>query len=227
MDRLESLAKDYGDKLVDVYEDASKIKRADLFLVDANVIIPGARPWSIHSDNAHNIKADAVVVAANIAVTPEASKILHEKRILYIPDFVSTAGGILGCSLLNRGYEEEDVLDIMDRAYGTRISKLLQLAAQNEINIEILAREIASSNSIRRQEELRLKHKKRRWFLTKIREEKNIKPMIERMASVLYRKLRWRKILRPKAVANAYRNAIGDVKYYDSISLNLEKISNK
>lgn len=226
IDRLESLANDYGDKLVDVYKDASKINKSDLFLVDANVLIPGARPWCIHSDNAPHIKAEAVVVAANIAVTPEASKILRERKIIYIPDFVSTAGGILGCSLLNIRYEEEDVLGIMDHAYATRISKLLGLTAQNGIDVETLAKEIANNNSIRRQEELRLKREKKRWFLTKIKEEKNIKPMVERIASALYRKLKWRKILRSKAVDNAYRNAIGDVKYYDSIALDVVKKTN-
>ena len=111
------------------------------------------------------------------------------------------------------------VLGIMDRAYATRISNLLGLAAQNGIEVETLAKEIAFNNSVRRQEELNLKLEKKRWYLTKIRKEKNIKPMIERIASVLYRKLRWRKILRRKAVGNAYRNAIGDVKYYDQLYL--------
>jgi len=219
IDSLEALANEYGDRTVQTYENGENIEKSDLFTLDVNIIIPGARPWSINMNNVDKIKANAIVPAANIPVTKEASEILYKKGIIYIPDFVSTGGGIMGCSLLNNSFEEKDVLNIMDKTFELKISKLMDLSNDKKVAIKDLAAQIAQNNFARLRKSKTLSKNKWKYFIAKIKEEKNIVSMLERATGRLYKKLQGRNfflknILKPGAVAHAYRNAVGDVKYY-------------
>jgi glutamate dehydrogenase (NAD(P)+) len=224
IDRLEALAIRYGDKVVKVYKHAKKIEKSDLFTLDVNLIIPGARSGSINIDNVYEVKANAIVPAANIPVTKEASEVLYRRRITYIPDFVSTSGTTIGASLVDRGFKEKDVLDIMDKTFQVKISKLIRLSNHNDMNIEQLALKIACSNFVRLRNDVTLRQNRAKWFIAKIKEEKSIVPVLERLACRLYTTFHGghfflKDILRPLAIANVYRNALGDVKNYPTLTV--------
>lgn len=222
IDKLEALANIYGDKVVQVYNNTDKIQRTDLFTVHVNVLIPGAMAWSINIDNAYEVTANAVVPIANIPVTKEASEVLFRRGITYVPDFVANNGGVIGSNLLNRGYEEDDVLHIIRRTLEMKVSKLMELSHHNNINIEDLAVAIANSNFNRLRDNATARKHRGRWFVTKIEEEKSIIPMLQRAGCRLYEKLHGRNlflrdIFKPLAIANVYRELLGDVKHYPTL----------
>jgi glutamate dehydrogenase (NAD(P)+) len=41
------------------------------------------------------LKARLVAPGANIACTPEAERLLHERGVLVLPDFIANAGGVI------------------------------------------------------------------------------------------------------------------------------------
>jgi glutamate dehydrogenase (NAD(P)+) len=43
----------------------------------------------IHEDNVHRLRTKLVVQGANIPFTAEAERILHEKGVLVVPDFIA------------------------------------------------------------------------------------------------------------------------------------------
>lgn len=72
-----------------------KIAQSALFTVPCDILVPAARPDVIHADNALQIQAKLILQGANIPATPDAERILFERGILNVPDFIANAGGVI------------------------------------------------------------------------------------------------------------------------------------
>lgn len=68
---------------------------SQIFDVKCDVFIPAAIENVITVDNADVLPIKAVVTGANLAVTQEAEKLLNDRGIIIIPDFVAGSGGSL------------------------------------------------------------------------------------------------------------------------------------
>ncbi|MCK5878574.1 MAG: Glu/Leu/Phe/Val dehydrogenase [Holophagae bacterium] len=62
--------------------------------LDVDILIPAALEGQITEKNAHNVKARMLAECANGPTTPGADKILTEKGVFVIPDFLCNAGGV-------------------------------------------------------------------------------------------------------------------------------------
>lgn len=63
---------------------------------DCDIFLPCALEGVITGENAGSIKAKYVVEGANGPTTPEGDKILDERGILVVPDFLANSGGVIG-----------------------------------------------------------------------------------------------------------------------------------
>jgi len=70
------------------------ITNQELLELDCDILVPAAVENQITAKNAHRIKADIVVEAANGPTTLEATRILNERGILLVPDVLASAGGV-------------------------------------------------------------------------------------------------------------------------------------
>jgi glutamate dehydrogenase/leucine dehydrogenase len=93
LDRLDAI-KAAGQSL-DKYPGGRKLDRDAIVGIECEIWIPAARPDVIRTDNVDRVKARLIAQGANIPVTPEAEKRLHERGILSIPDFIANAGGVI------------------------------------------------------------------------------------------------------------------------------------
>lgn len=84
-------------RLLEGYEapGVEKISNHELFLSDADVLIPAALENQIHADNAPYIRARMIVEGANGPTTREADEILNDRRIIVVPDILANAGGVV------------------------------------------------------------------------------------------------------------------------------------
>lgn len=73
---------------------AESISNQELLELDVDVLIPAAMENQITSDNAARIKARISAELANGPTTPEADKILYDRNVFVIPDFLCNAGGV-------------------------------------------------------------------------------------------------------------------------------------
>ncbi|WP_156289253.1 Glu/Leu/Phe/Val family dehydrogenase [Oceanobacillus salinisoli] len=105
------------------------ITNKELLEQECDILVPAAVENQITKDNAHKIKANIVVEAANGPTTMEATKILSDRGILLVPDVLASAGGVTVSYFEwvqnNQGYywSEEEIdqklNEIMVKAFNT------------------------------------------------------------------------------------------------------------
>jgi len=89
---------------------------------EVDILIPAALENQIRHDNVNKINKKVKIIAegANGPTTPEADKVIHERGIFVIPDFLANAGGVT-CSYfeqvqcnMNYYWEKDEVLGKLD-----------------------------------------------------------------------------------------------------------------
>jgi len=73
---------------------ARDITNEELLAVETDVLVPAALENVLTGRNAGDVKAKILAEAANGPCTPDADRILHEMKVLHIPDILANAGGV-------------------------------------------------------------------------------------------------------------------------------------
>jgi glutamate dehydrogenase (NAD(P)+) len=94
VDGLLKLRAEHGDECTTRY-DGRSLEAGDELTVAAEVLIPAARQDVIDEVRAAELPARLVVEAANLPLTPGARRVLAERRITVVPDFIANAGGVI------------------------------------------------------------------------------------------------------------------------------------
>lgn len=76
------------------YDGAKNITNEELLELETDFLIPAALEGQIHEKNADKIKAKVIAEGANGPVTPQADKILDERKIKVVPDILANGGGV-------------------------------------------------------------------------------------------------------------------------------------
>ncbi len=94
--------------------------------VDADVVVPGARPGVISRRAAESLPPAAAVVApaANVPYTREGADVLHHRGIMALPDFVCNAGAVIGYRSAREATPDQ-VLDDVENLIGELIREVL------------------------------------------------------------------------------------------------------
>lgn len=121
------------------------ISNKELLELDCDILVPAAIENQITADNAHDIKADIVVEAANGPTTAEATKILTERGILLVPDVLASAGGVTVSYFEwvqnNQGYywTEEEVEERLYKKMVEAFDNVYTTATTRNINMRLAA----------------------------------------------------------------------------------------
>jgi glutamate dehydrogenase (NAD(P)+) len=137
--------KEEGSSVAD-YKKAKKIPGDEIFTLDTDILIPAATPDVIILENAGSIKAKIILQGANIAVTREAEKILHEKGVLSVPDFIANAGGVIMAAMEYEKRSERDAF----LAISDKIRKNTLLILEKSRKEKILPRTAAEGIALAR-----------------------------------------------------------------------------
>ncbi len=84
---------------VTAFDGGRVIAGEEIFTVDCDILVPAATPDVISAHNAVEIKARLILEGANIPATPQAERLLAERGVLIVPDFIANAGGLIMASL--------------------------------------------------------------------------------------------------------------------------------
>ncbi len=79
------------------------ISHDELIGLPCDIWIPAARPDVFRADNVDRLNCKLVVQGANIPATPEAERLMFERGIVSVPDFIANAGGVICAAVEHRG----------------------------------------------------------------------------------------------------------------------------
>jgi leucine dehydrogenase len=131
---LEEVASSFGSQIVD--PDA-------IYDVDCDIFAPCALGGAINVTTIPRLACAAVVGSANNQLaTPSDADRLIERGIVYAPDFVVNAGGIINITEELRGYSWERAAHAVD-GIGPAVSRVLDRAEKHGINPHDAAEEVA------------------------------------------------------------------------------------
>ena len=108
------------------YPDAEVISREQLFSLPCDILVPAARPDSIHAGNVGSIQAKLILQGANIPATEEAEQVLHDRGILNIPDFIANAGGVICAAVEYHGGTETGAFEAISQKVMANTREMLQ-----------------------------------------------------------------------------------------------------
>ncbi len=141
---LHAASEKAGSGLIQELGKAVRIEREELLELEVDILAPCARPFSINGANAGRIAARLIVPGANLAWTEEAGRILAEKKILAVPDFVANCGGVVGTALDAVIGDARFADSFIRSRYGAIVRSLLERAARERMPLEDCARQLAA-----------------------------------------------------------------------------------
>lgn len=141
--KLLELKRKYGDMCVKEYNEAIHMDKDNILYLDMDILIPAARQDIITKKNVYDLKAKVVVEAANNPVTTEAEKILHERGVSVVPDFIANAGGVITTAVDYRHGTEQEAFEMVKDKISKNTQQILDTAKQQKTSPRVAAEKIA------------------------------------------------------------------------------------
>jgi glutamate dehydrogenase (NAD(P)+) len=133
----------YGDEFVNQPGDWDRVPREDLFQASFDILVPAARVGSVSEVTAANLKARAVVPAANVPCTDAAEAALLARGVWVLPDFICNSGGVIGTRLAQLRVTSSQIRELSIHEFGGMVTRLLERSAEQRVAPVALARRIA------------------------------------------------------------------------------------
>lgn len=145
--RLQQVGAKYGAKIY---------TGADLYSAEVDIYAPCALGATINDDTIHKIQAKVIAGAANNQLANEVvhGTILKDKGILYAPDFLINAGGVINVYSELANLTRAQVMEKTENIYNTSL-EIFKFAETNNITTHQAAMSIAQKRIDDRKNELR------------------------------------------------------------------------
>ena len=134
--------KDAG-KSVSDYTDGTQLDRDEVVAIECDIWIPAARPDVVNEDNVDRLRSRLVVEGANIPFTHAAERILHEKGVLCVPDFIANAGGVICAAMEYHGSTQAAALQTIEEKLRRNTEMVLEASKDRQILPRQAAMEMA------------------------------------------------------------------------------------
>jgi glutamate dehydrogenase (NAD(P)+) len=125
-------AKRAGKSLADTRPDA-RLAPDDLLALECEIWIPAARPDVIRADNAARLRTRLVLQGANIPATADAERLLHERGVICLPDFVANAGGVICAAMEWHGATQAAAFEAIAERIRANTATVLEAAAGRRV----------------------------------------------------------------------------------------------
>ncbi|RFZ90643.1 Glu/Leu/Phe/Val dehydrogenase [Mucilaginibacter conchicola] len=128
-DRLRLVSKKYG---------AEAVSNNSIFDIDADIYSPCALGATINTETIKKLKVGIIAGSANnqLQDEDEHGKMLLDKGILFAPDYVINAGGIINCYSELQGFSKRRTMQLTENIYEATRNVLKLSKAENISTIE-------------------------------------------------------------------------------------------
>lgn len=132
----------YEDKIKKILADHPSVKvvdSTDIYGLDVDIYAPCALGATLNDQSIPNLKCRIVAGAANNQLAKENihGKMLLDKGIIYAPDFLINAGGLINCYSELEGYDRERAMQHCEGIYDTTMSVLTNSLKSSKPTYEI------------------------------------------------------------------------------------------
>ncbi len=116
----------------------------DVYSADVDIYAPCALGATVNDESLENMKATIIAGAANNQLADESrhGMLLRKKGIIYAPDFLINAGGIINVYAELEGYGKNEIMRKTENIFNTTL-EILTSAEANDISTHVAALEIA------------------------------------------------------------------------------------
>jgi glutamate dehydrogenase/leucine dehydrogenase len=121
--------KSAGKSVID-YTEGDKLDPSAVIDLECDIWIPAARPDVIREENVARLKTKLIVPGANIPVTPEAERLLHDRHVLVVPDFIANAGGVICAAVEYHGGTQTMAFQIIEEKIRSNSTLVLEEATK-------------------------------------------------------------------------------------------------
>jgi leucine dehydrogenase len=140
--------------IADIYEDKAKalaeevngnlVKPDEIYGLDVDIFTPCALGGVINDDTMSQFKCDIIAGGANnvLDIEEKHGQELVDKGIIYAPDYVINAGGLINVAGELEGYNEERCLQKAGKIYDT-ILDILNFSEEHEIPTHVASNRLA------------------------------------------------------------------------------------
>ncbi|MEM3383578.1 MAG: Glu/Leu/Phe/Val dehydrogenase [Nitrososphaerales archaeon] len=139
------------------YEPGEVLKSEEIFELNVDILVPASISDVINEKNVDNVKARLIVEAANIPITYESERILHERGVLVIPDIIANAGGVISSYAEYIGENPQKMLEMVEERITRNVKLIIERAKEENVMPRNVALEIA-------QERIKKKMKNKFYF---------------------------------------------------------------
>jgi len=147
-DKMQAVVDQFGAKI---------FTGADLYTADVDIYAPCALGATINDDTVYKIKAKVIAGAANNQLANENvhGQILKDRGIVYAPDFLINAGGIINVYAEIAHYDKAESMRRTENIYNTTL-EIFDYANKNNLTNQKAAMEIAQQRIDDRKKQQRL-----------------------------------------------------------------------
>ena len=100
---------------VTMYGSGKVLPNAEIVRLPVDILVTAAVPNLIGPGDVDHIKAKLIIEGSNIPTTPDVEAILHQKKVLVVPDFVANAGGVISSYAEWAGKSEADMFTLVEQ----------------------------------------------------------------------------------------------------------------
>jgi len=120
------------------------VDNSTIFDLDIDIYAPCALGATVNTDSIAKMKCPVIAGAANNQLADENvhGPMLVQKGIIYVPDFLINAGGIINISIELDGYNRERALKTVAKIYN-RTLEIFDLAEKENIHTQLAAMRLA------------------------------------------------------------------------------------
>lgn len=126
------------------FPDGKPLDRDEIIDIECDIWIPAARPDVIHEDNVHRLKTKFIVQGANTPITVGAERLLYEKGVVCVPDFIANAGGVICAAMEYHGATAGAASQAIEEKIRRNTEKVLEISRRETIQPREAAIELAS-----------------------------------------------------------------------------------
>lgn len=125
------------------YSGGKKMKLEDFWKIPADIIIPASVTDVINQSNRRHIRTKLIVEAGNIPMREETEEWFFRRGIMFVPDFVANAGGVISSYAEYKGYSPKKMFKLVERKIITATRAVISESLKSKKNPRAVAMDLA------------------------------------------------------------------------------------